>query len=759
MACVACKKIVIKSNKMADYELIICEKPNSAKKIAEALADGKAVKKDINKVPYYEVTHGNKDLVIGCAVGHLYTVAEKDKGKEWTYPVFDVEWKPSSQVSKSAAFSSKYLTALKKLAKDAKQFTIATDYDIEGEVIGLNILKYACKKKDAKRMKFSTLTKDELRKAYDNASSHLNWGQANAGTTRHVLDYYYGINLSRALTLAIKTTGGFKVMSSGRVQGPALKIIVDKEREIKAFKPEPFWDISLFGKIKGSDIKALHKEEKFWEKKKAEKVMENVKGKKAVVDSVDKNEFKQNPPYPFDMTTLQTEAYRTLGIQPKETASLAQTLYTDGLISYPRTSSQKLPPEIDYKKILNDIAKQDYYKDLAKRLLEKKELKPNEGKKSDPAHPAIYPTGLIRNLDGREAKLYDLIVRRFLATFSDPATRETVTINIDVNKEIFVAKGTRTTERGWYEFYGHFVKLEEIEMPKADKGEEVKVDKIEMLDKETSPPKRYTPASIIKELEKRNLGTKATRASIVEALYNRGYVYDKSIRATDFGIRTCEILEKYSPLILDEELTRHFEEEMEKIIESKINGEQVLEEAKKLLIKILDGFKAKEKEIGKELAEANIETRDALSYIGKCPKCDTGLLQQRKGKFGRFIACNKYPDCKTTFSLPAKGFIKSANKECEDCKYPLIFIHAAKRKPQIVCINPDCPSKEIKKEESREGEVCPKCKEGKLILRNSIYGKFYGCNRFPKCMCTEKIEKVHEKEEEKVVEISSEEDI
>jgi len=429
------------------------------------------------------------------------------------------------------------------------------------------------------------------------------------------------------------------------------------------------------------------------------------------------------------------------------------------LISYPRTSSQKLPKEIGYEKIMKELAKQEFYKELIHKLLEKKALVPNEGKKSDPAHPAIYPTGQIKKIDGRDAKLYDLIVRRFLSTFSDPATRETMTINIDVNKEIFVAKGTRTKEKGWYEFYGHFVKLEEIELPAVKKGEKIHVDKIEMLDKETSPPKRYTPASIIKELEKRNLGTKATRASIVDALFNRGYVYDKSIKATDFGIRTCEILEKYSPTILDEELTRHFEEEMEKIVDGKVKGDKVLEEAKKVLTRLLKEFKAKEKAIGKELAKANIETRDEMSYIGKCQTCKDGVLQQRRGKFGRFIACNKYPDCKTTFSLPAKGFVKSAHKECDDCKFPLITIQAARRRPQEVCVNPDCPSKEIKKEESREGETCPKCKEGKLILRNSIYGKFYGCDRFPKCMCTEKIARLHEKVEEKVVEISAEENI
>src|SRR3989344_4839119 len=224
------------------YELIITEKPQAAKKIAEALADGKPLKDSEGGVPFYKVTHNNTDIVVGCAVGHLFTIAEEKKGK-WTYPIFAVDWKPTSEVRKDAKFSAKYLNTLKKLAKEAKVFTVATDYDIEGEVIGWNVVRYVCKQKDARRMKFSTLTKDEIVRAYAQASKTLDWGQAYAGETRHFLDYYYGINLSRALSLAVKAAGTFKILSAGRVQGPALKIIVDKEKEIQAFQSEPYWQI------------------------------------------------------------------------------------------------------------------------------------------------------------------------------------------------------------------------------------------------------------------------------------------------------------------------------------------------------------------------------------------------------------------------------------------------------------------------------------------------------------------------------------
>jgi len=213
-------------------ELIITEKPQASKKIAEALADGKPIKKMEKGVPYYEITRGKQDIIVGCAVGHLYTVGETEKNG-WKYPVFDLMWIESGD-KKGSEHTKKYLSVLKKIAKQAKTFTVACDYDIEGEVIGLNVVRYACKQKDAQRMKFSTLTKEDLVHAYEHKSKTLDWGQAQAGETRHFLDWMYGINISRALTSSIKKSGRFRIMSAGRVQGPALKILVDREKEIRA---------------------------------------------------------------------------------------------------------------------------------------------------------------------------------------------------------------------------------------------------------------------------------------------------------------------------------------------------------------------------------------------------------------------------------------------------------------------------------------------------------------------------------------------
>jgi DNA topoisomerase-1 len=661
--------------------------------------------------------------------------------------VFDIEWTPTSESNKQAAFSKKYLTTLKKISKECDKFTVACDYDIEGEVIGLNVVRFICKQKDASRMKFSTLTKDELIKAYENKSPTLDWGQAKAGETRHILDWYYGINISRALTAAIKSTGMFKIMSSGRVQAPALKIVVDREKEIKAFKPVPYWEIQLLGKLHKIKIEAWHKTGKFWEKKDADTVMKKVKGtKEGTITRVETKQFKQSPPVPFDLTSLQIESYRVFRISPKETLSIAQDLYTTGAISYPRTSSQKLPPTINYKKILNGLAKQDQYTALTESLL-KGSLKPNEGKKSDPAHPAIYPTGeLPKDLKERKGKVYDLIVKKFMAVFGSPATRETVIKEIEVKKEPFILKGTRTIEKGWHIYYEPYLKLEEQELPSAEKGDKVDVDKINKLDKETQPPKRYTPSSIIKALEAKGLGTKATRAQIVDTLFQRYYVEgSSSITATDIGIKTSETLEKYVPKIVDEALTRHFEEEMDEIREDKKKEDDVLAEAKVVIEKIVKEFKKNEKEVGAKLAVAQTDAWKKASNVGRCPECGSGQLQMKKGKYGMFIACSEHPECKATFSIPAGALAKVSDKVCEHCDHPMVLIIKKRRQPQEICINKECKSKKVENEHKIKEKPCPKCKEGTMVLRKSMYGSFLGCNKYPKCRTIEKLEKKEEK--------------
>ncbi len=492
------------------HSLVIAEKPSAAAKIAEALADKKPVKKIENKIPYYELTHKGKKIFIGSAVGHLFGLTEEKKSG-LKYPVFDIVWKPAYQTSKTAGYTKDYIELLKKLSSGADSFYNGCDVDIEGELIFRNALRFICGKEDANRMYFSTLTKDELIDAFEHAKPHIDFGLAEAGEARHFMDHYWGISVSRALMSAIKAAGTFKIMSSGRVQGPTLKILAEREREISAFKPVPYWQVFLYTKLKNKNVIAVHKEEKFWEEQKADQVMHNTEKKdNAFVESIERKEFSQEPPHPFDLTAMQLEAYKTLKITPKETLAITQELYIAGYISYPRTSSDQLPQSLNYKKIITSISKQKEYSDICNGLLKKSDLKPNNGKKTDPAHPAVYPTGEIpKNLKGRSFLLYDLIVRRTLASFGESAIRESATVVIDVNNEDFILRGAITKFPGWHEIYGRYVMLKEEEIPNVKEKEKIKVDDIVKESKETQPPKRYTPASIIKELEKRNLGTKS----------------------------------------------------------------------------------------------------------------------------------------------------------------------------------------------------------------------------------------------------------
>ena len=428
----------------------------------------------------------------------------------------------------------------------------------------------------------------------------INWGQAIAGETRHYLDWFYGINFSRALMDAIKTTGKFRIMSIGRVQGPALNMIVQKEKEIQAFKPEPYWQvfITIDDGIKGLELK--YNQDLFASKgdPRGQKELEkfnNLKGKKAKAETK-KTEQKLSPPFPFNLTNLQTEAYKFYGITPSRTLQIAQSLYLAGLISYPRTSSQKLPASIGYDKILKQLAEEFGVEKLIKRKT------PVEGEKSDPAHPSIYPTGNKQILSGEEKKIYELIVKRFLSLFCDDAIIDSKRVIAEINGLKFSARGQVIRKKSWLEIYPSKLKEEKI----PDVNGEVEILNSRNEEKETQPPKRYSPASIISELEKRNLGTKATRSSILETLYNRNYIEGQSIKATPFGISLIESLEKYSPIIINEKLTHEFENEMNEIEKIDIKNENnqlgagkkllekeqaVINKSKKIIIEIINDFK------------------------------------------------------------------------------------------------------------------------------------------------------------------------
>jgi len=664
--------------------LIIAEKPAAAEKIAFALGKAKVIRK--HKIRYFLTESNGDKLSVVSAVGHLFTLAPKEGT---SFPYFDLEWKPVWQVSKKSLFAKQYADLIEELAKDADKFILACDYDIEGEVIGLNALRFLCHRSDAQRMRFSTLTPIDLRNAYENILPTLDWGQADAGETRHYLDWLWGINLSRALMRSLEALKRRSILSIGRVQGPTLALLAEREKEIANFKPKPFWQITILLKTNPA-IEAIHHKNVFWDEGEAKAVFERVSGKPAKVASIQTKEQIVQPPVPFDLTSLQAEAWRCFKFSPSKTQQLAQDLYTAALISYPRTSSQKLPPTINYARILSALRSQKEYSKEIYELSKQENLKPKQGAKSDPAHPAIYPTGEVpKNLDAAHKALYDLIVRRFLACFGKPAKKLIVKFIFNVNGEDFHYTGTKITEDGWRAFYKKFLERGQEDLP-ALKLSELIDQTTKFLKKQTEPPKRYSPASIIKELEKRNLGTKATRAQILDTLYERGYIRGaKSIEVTQLGLELVKVFAKYAPDILSEKLTRKFEKEMEEVRNRKKKKENIFYEAKNTLIKILNQINLHQKDIAEGILSALSQSK--ANVLMQCPNCGKGQLRIifSKTTKKRFLACSNYPECKTTWPLPQQGVVKILSKKHE-CGTPLIQIFKKGSKPWTFCPNPAC---------------------------------------------------------------------
>lgn len=674
---------------------MIAEKPTAARAIAKALAEkGLEEKETPEGVRWYEFVRGGKKHIVAAAVGHLFTLKQKVKGGG--YPIFDVDWVPTYTASKFGEFSKRYFDAINAIAKGKDEYIVCCDYDTEGSVIGFNILRFLCEKKDAKRMKFSTMTKEELIESYEKAMPHLDYGQIEAGLTRHYLDYLWGVNLSRALMAAIKTSGRrFRILSTGRVQGPTLHMLAKHEKKIKAFKPRPFWQIEAAVTAGKQKLKAEYEDDRIWDKGRADKVLQSSRAKKAIIKDIKKKMLVQKAPKPYNTTAALSDIYRFFGYSPAQAMNILEALYQAGLISYPRTSSEKLPPDINYKKIISGIARQKPYSKDAQGLLEKDELKPEEGKKTDPAHPAIYPTGeLPKKLGDHQKRVYDLIVRRFLATFGEPARRESQRVTLDIGGNIFFIGGIKTVEPGWTSLYGRYASREETVLPDLKTGDELPVEDVQQLAKETQPPARYSQGSVLKEMENRGLGTKATRAQILQILYNRGYLVGKSIEVTDLGAKLSDILEKNVPDIVSEKLTRHFEQETESVQEGKMKMEKVIDEAKETLRKVCDLFRKKEKQIGEALTAAIIESQEKQSRLGTCFKCG-GMVRMHRlwTTKKRFAGCSNYPKCDFSAPLPAFGFITPLEKTCGQCKTPIIQVQRQSGRPFRMCLDIRCPTK------------------------------------------------------------------
>jgi DNA topoisomerase-1 len=689
------------SGQLRSYTLIITEKPDAASRIASALdAEGKPKKKSEQGVPYYTAKRG-RDIVVVPALGHLYTVAGKKRG-ERSFPVFDFRWVPRYLAERDESRIRTWVKVISKLAENADKFIDACDYDIEGSIIGYSILKYACNNKEnaAQRMRYSTLSKEELQKSYTEPVSSLDFALIEAGLTRHEVDWLYGINLSRALTSAVKNySGRYATLSTGRVQGPTLKFLETREKRIKCFVPTPYWNIKAKIKVGRRVLEAEYENNPVEIKAEAEAIIDSCQGSDGKTEKVEMKTFQQMSPFPFNLGSLQIEAYRLFRYKPIFTSRIAQRLYLAALISYPRTSSQKLPPEIGYKAILKKLGRISEYKQESGELLGKPVLKPNEGKKTDPAHPAIYPTGDLpeKSLNSAEGRIWDLVVRRFMAVFAEPAVIQSIRVFLNINGNRFQINGKHTLEEGWIRFYKPYFKSSNTMLPPMEEGQKVSVKRLLMEDKFTTPPARYNPSSLLKRMEKEEIGTKATRAGIIQTLKNRKYTRDEKIVVTDLGLEVVDVLNEYCPAVVSLELTRRLEERMNCIQQGNETRENVLRDTIEILKPVTDQLKENERVIGERLSQSSMKARLEALVLGTCPLCKSGQLvilrSRTSGK--RFVGCTNYFEstCKTSFPLPQKGLAKPTGNVCRHCGYPIVRIWIRGNHPWSLCVNPLCPTK------------------------------------------------------------------
>ncbi|MGC8587153.1 MAG: DNA topoisomerase I [Candidatus Micrarchaeia archaeon] len=675
-------------------ELIVAEKPSVAIRIALSLSEGQPKRGVMNGIGYYEVNMKGKTIYVVAAAGHLFTLHQK-KGMSG-FPVFDVEWVPSYAVNKNAYYTKKYLDTITAIGKKCDFFINACDYDLEGTVIGTNIIKQIINNdvnrgiysKNVGRMKFSTTTTGDLLESYKNMSSFdaLNF---EAGETRHVIDWIWGINMSRALMHSLVLKGLKKTMSIGRVQGPTLGMLAKREIEIKNFVPKPFWQV--YALVNG--VEFANSRGEIFDKKVAETAYEKSRNCSATVKEVERSEAKIRPYPPFNLTGLQLEASKVLGIDPSRTLAIAQSLYEKAYISYPRTSSQKLPYVLNLPRIIAELGKNKDYAELANALIRSSMFKPAEGAGEDEAHPAIFPTGVMpKGISGEEYRVYDLIARRFLSCFAGYATAEDTKVVIDANGELYSASGRIYKEKAWLNFYSKYIRLEEKMLDGFRKGDAVKIEKLRISESKTKPPKRYTKASLIAMLDKKNLGTKATRSEIIDILFKREYIKNREIVVTEFGMGLYNALSKYCSEILDEELTRKLELDMDNIAHGKLGKEAVIDEAKRIIGEIVEEFKRNEQSIGEELMNSFAESQKA-EVLGKCPKCGGDLVVRRSKLNKLFVGCTNWPDCTVTYPLPQKGKIVPTGKVCEICHTPIIKVFVGKGKVYQMDLDPNCETK------------------------------------------------------------------
>jgi DNA topoisomerase-1 len=699
--------------------LIVTEKNIAARRIAAILAPKSPKKDRVSGVDVYRYEVGSvknkqETAVVGLS-GHIVGIDFPKEYNNWQK--VDARALIDAEIT-TTPINRKIVTALKTLGKEADRVTIATDYDREGELIGveaLNILKKVNPNVPFNRVRYSAITPKAIEAAFSNPTN-VDFNLADAGHSRQVIDLVWGAALTRYISLAAGRLGKM-FLSVGRVQSPTLSLIVDREKERNIFVPTPYWEIHVeLEDAARETFTAQHSTRRFLDKEEASKVFKKL-GKKAELKEIEKGTKTDQPPTPFNTTGF-ISAANSIGLSPANAMRIAESLYTNGYISYPRTDNTVYPETLDLRAQI-EIFKEGPFKEYANALLDKPELIPTRGKKETTDHPPIYPASLAKEPDLKEEewKVYELVVRRFFATFAGPSTWETMRLRLDIDGEEFRANGARLLEAGWRWYYPYNAPEDRL-LPELKEGDILKVIKKEMLDKETQPPGRYGQGRLINIMEELGLGTKATRHEIISKLYSRAYIHGNPVQPTNTSFAVMDTLEKYSPTITKPDMTKLLEENMDKIAEGKIQEEEVLEESREMLKQVFSELDKNRDKIIESLQAGLREDK----IIGNCSLCGNELMIRRSKRGSRFIGCSNYPNCTFSLPLPKSGQIIVTDKSCEiHGLHHIRLINAGKRAWDLGC--PQCNFIEWQKTQQEEQAQQPKKERPRSIKDLEGVGK------------------------------------
>src|SRR5215211_6552943 len=728
--------------------LIITEKNNSAKKIAEILSGGSAKDGASYKVPFYEWGDGEGEHTTIGLKGHVMNPAFPDGYSNWQET--DLHDLIDADLIKEPT-DKNVVKSIRKAAKSADEIVIATDYDREGELIGLEALEQVVEANPAvvgaaegdgkalatrpqiKRARYSALTKDEIERAFANLDD-LSYDLAYAGAARQDIDLIWGATLTRAVSLATRRFGS-NFLSVGRVQSPTLGLIVERELERRAHVPKPFWEV--FARFQHPDgaFEAHHATDKFWEKAQAEAALAGT-NTPGLVKEVSSRRNSRRPPTPYNTTAFTTDASSRLGITPSRAMRLAEDLYMDGFISYPRTDNTVYPPSLNSRELVQSFVRIPEF-DAAAPLLDG-DLTPTRGKKETTDHPPIYPTqGLHPNaLDGPKARVYELVVRRFLATFSSPMITESTRADIEAGSEAYFVRGSVVVDPGYAAIYTYARSADE-EIPKLEQGQKLDLDGDPwMVDKETQPPARISQGRLVELMEERGLGTKATRADIIQKLYDRGYVYGNPPEPSETGIAMYKAFNSYVPRMATPEMTAELEEDMDQIAAGKTSKDEVLRISREMLHSTTTDLEGKREDFAKQIWTGMDEDK----FLGPCKVCEEAgrkhddgspnrlrIIELKGGK--RMYGCEGWdrppegsdpknpphnPDsCPVSGPLPGRGYeLWRLEERCTICgERPRLTVKGFRGRPWKLCLNDDCPSMVEMREKRAERQAAKDARE------------------------------------------------